>query len=366
MDLFEALCLWCLTFRLQAGNDEISRNAILWHKHRTLTGLQKRISAGGPTSTSDETIIITLFLANIAGREGRKAEADAHYHGLRRMTTARGGLIGNSFSLRGDQIIRTTAEVTDPALKDISMARYHRFAYLNYPKRPFSQRLYTAISTLPRETAELALTGKLSTEVISILASIQQWLPDANVDDDLARDAGKPSDQPETEELQPSPILHVEGLRLLTLFTSCVKFARSEWRSFSSQKSHPDSFESIRDRGRAMTRDQPAAPYQLSIWIEVMGLNYEEGYLLAHMVTQSMAEMIGMKLWHGQSSPRKKAVQGSFGREDLVKVWDAVWSSSLRFDLPTDSCLPQKTNLDRLDISSSSGAETRQQYAPTT
>lgn len=359
MDLFEALCLWCLTFRLQAGNDEISRNAILWHKHRTLTGLQKRISAGGLTSTSDETIIMTLFLANIAGREGRKTEADAHYYGLRRMIAARGGLTGNAFSLHGEQIIRTTAEVSDPALKDDSMARYNRFAYLNYPKQPFSHRLCTAISMLPRESAELALSGRLSTEVISILASIQHWMPNENIDDALARDAGKPSDQPETEDSQPSPILHIEGLRILTLFTSCVKFARSEWRSFSSQKSHPDSFESIRDRGRAVTRDQPAAPSQLPIWIEVMGLNFEENYLLAHMVTQAMAEMIGMKLWHGQSSPRKKAVQGSFGRDDLVKVWDAVWSSSLRFDLHRDSSLPPNPKLERVNVSRNSGAETK-------
>lgn len=92
IDLFEALILWSMTFRPQAGDDETNRHAILWYRYRCLHSLQKRVSARSEVSSSDETMTIILFLANIAGREGRKAEAEAHYHGLRLMMATRGGL----------------------------------------------------------------------------------------------------------------------------------------------------------------------------------------------------------------------------------------------------------------------------------
>ena len=85
VDLFEAMILWSMTFRRQAGNDEANRNSILWYRYRCLNALQKRVSTCSEASSSDETMIIILLLANIAGREGRKAEAEAHYHGLRLM-----------------------------------------------------------------------------------------------------------------------------------------------------------------------------------------------------------------------------------------------------------------------------------------
>lgn len=46
----------------------------------------------------------------------------------------------------------------------------------------------------------------------------------------------------------------------------------------------------------------------------------------AQKVTQVLTEIIGLGVWHGQSSPRKKAVQQRISREDLVEVWNVVWS----------------------------------------
>ena len=326
VDLFEAMILWSMTFRRQAGNDEANRNAILWYRYRCLSALQKRISTCSEASSSDETMMIILLLANIAGREGRKAEAEAHYHGLRLMMVTRGGLDRGTFPLGNGQLLRLTGEANAMSLNEDSSQAGHRSNFLNYPTHPFGPYLCSIISTLPPTTADLALAGKLSVETILVLTNAQRWTPARNIDVELSKDSGTPSDQPGLEDPGENAILHSENLRLLTLFTTCLRLARTELRTLSPEPSSPDSLRTLRENGRTATTEQEVAHHQLVSWCQAVGMTPDEHGRFAHKVTQVLTEVIGLGAWHGQSSPRKKAVQQRISREDLVEVWNVVWS----------------------------------------
>ena len=249
IDLFEAMILWSMTFRRQAGNDETNRNAILWYRYRCLNALQRRVSACSGASNSDETIMIILFLANIAGREGRKAEAEAHYHGLRLMMATRGDLDRGTFPLGDRQLVRLTGEANEMSLNENSPQEAHRSNFLNYPTHPFGPYLCSIMSTLPPATVNLALASKLSIETILVLANAQRLKPARNIDLELSMDSGAPSDLPELENSGQNAILYSENLRLLTLFTTCLRLARTEHRSLSPDSSSPDSLRTLREDG---------------------------------------------------------------------------------------------------------------------
>ena len=182
------------------------------------------------------------------------------------------------------------------------------------------------MSTLPPATVDLALASKLSIETILVLANAQQWKAARNIDLELSMDSDAPSDLPELENSGQNAILYSENLRLLTLFTTCLRLARTENRPLSSDPSSSDSLRTLREKGRAATTEQEVAHHQLVSWCQAVGMTADEHDRFAQKVTQVLTEVIGLGVWHGQSSPRKKAVQQRISREDLFEVWNVVWS----------------------------------------
>lgn len=202
--------------------------------------------------------------------------------------------------------------------------RYANF--LDYPTHPFDPHLCAIITMLPPAPVDLALAGKLSVETILVLTHAQRWAPAQNIDIALAGDYGTPPELPELEEIRDSAILHGEGLPLITLFTTCLRYARTEHRPLSSIPSSPHSLQVLRENGRSATREQEVAYHQLFSWSRAIGTTPGEGDRFIHKVTQVLAEVIGLGVWHGQSSPRKKAIQQHISKEDLLEVWNVVWS----------------------------------------
>ncbi|KIX04086.1 uncharacterized protein Z518_07639 [Rhinocladiella mackenziei CBS 650.93] len=189
-DLFEAIVAFSLVHR--ETNYSYARIKvtpdIAYHNGRAIEALRKKLT--NPKTCADDAAILTsLLLTDGAAKYGTRAELLVHYTGLKRMVSMRGGAeaLGKDGTLRAvleyaervadlTGVSRETEAVRTSDDKRCSQEPDLPISRLQYPAHPFPPDLCTGLADLSEGFRELALSCRLSTEVIRLVIAAHKQI----------------------------------------------------------------------------------------------------------------------------------------------------------------------------------------------
>ncbi|KIY00344.1 uncharacterized protein Z520_04029 [Fonsecaea multimorphosa CBS 102226] len=193
--LFAAVILSMARYSHVAGSNALVPGGVHFlHLRSSVLGrLHWTLSQDKEISTSDTTINTLICLIAADFFAGHDDHAATHLRGLQMLVALRGGLEHGNFdrqtkyNLSGTHAICSFAE---QRLQKASAPVVKSEPELSYPVHPFSQQLCTEIATLPRGISDIALDGRISTQIIKILCRLTY----------LAKGTVLPSDSATTDE----------------------------------------------------------------------------------------------------------------------------------------------------------------------
>ncbi|EXJ72921.1 uncharacterized protein A1O5_04070 [Cladophialophora psammophila CBS 110553] len=167
--LFEALILSMARYSQPASTNALVPGGVHFaHLRSSVLGkLHRTLSQDKEISTSDTTI--HTFFA------GHDDHAATHLKGLQTLVSLRGGPEHGNFdrqtkyNLAGTHALCSFAE---QRLQESSGPPVKPESELTYPKHPFSPQLCTEIAVLPRGISDIALDGRISTQIIELLCRL--------------------------------------------------------------------------------------------------------------------------------------------------------------------------------------------------
>ncbi|OQV02734.1 Fungal specific transcription factor domain-containing protein [Cladophialophora immunda] len=175
--LFEALILSMARYSHPAGANALVPGGVHFaHLRSSVLGkLHRTLSQDKEISTSDTTIHTVICLIAADFFAGHDDHAATHLKGLQTLVSLRGGLEHGNFdrqtkyNLAGTHALCSFAE---QRLQESSPLAVQPESELTYPKHPFSPQLCTEIATLPRGISDIALDGRISTQIIELLCRL--------------------------------------------------------------------------------------------------------------------------------------------------------------------------------------------------
>ncbi|KAH0843504.1 hypothetical protein FOPE_08725 [Fonsecaea pedrosoi] len=175
--LFEALILSMARYTNPAGPNALVPGGVHFaHLRSSVLGkLHRTLSQSKEISTSDTTIHTVICLIAADFFAGHDDHASTHLKGLHTLVSLRGGLEHGNFDRQTKYNLAGTEALYSFALQRMQAASAEAVkpgSELTYPKHPFSPELCTEIATLPHGLSDIALEGRISTQIIELLCRL--------------------------------------------------------------------------------------------------------------------------------------------------------------------------------------------------
>ncbi|OAP59112.1 hypothetical protein AYL99_06410 [Fonsecaea erecta] len=166
----------------QASFDARRRNTreptreVLVHYGKGVEALRLKM-ARISTCDDDATILAVMALLGIALMYNDFVSFETHLIGLRHLVEMRGGVdnLGWDGFLK-NSIIGLESLWAYHENKKMSISMNEASIKLQYPKHPFPPDLCTLIAKLPEGFGEMALTGNLCVQILTILSRVSEWV----------------------------------------------------------------------------------------------------------------------------------------------------------------------------------------------
>jgi Fungal specific transcription factor domain len=183
--LFESIIALCrASILICVGKTAMDDRALVHHRSRAIKGVSQSLST--TKATNDGVLLSVAMLLTMEYLLGNNAAVAAHRKGLQRMIDMRpdlnDGTPWNTFVKSGLDAYKSLGSFVTGEPPEVS-ADSHGYIHetfaglwldkpIVYPSLPFSPDLCTVLSRLPSGFSELCLSGRLSTQVMQVLASL--------------------------------------------------------------------------------------------------------------------------------------------------------------------------------------------------
>lgn len=162
------------------GNRERSSESLKYYQ-LAVSMLRQRLT--DESQRSSDAVIATL--SNLCGFEamsGKFAAVDMHTQAIRHVVTLRGG--PDNLGFEGFLKTIAVAWLTFYASRHSILSRRQTLipadGQFTYPEHPFDPDLCSIIAEFPRGITDLALSGELSHQIITLISHINKWDQDIN------------------------------------------------------------------------------------------------------------------------------------------------------------------------------------------